>query len=64
MAACRGWDTLVVTNPDRRVRSPRDAKDIVDEVTRRVVKVSIRGSVHDPTNPVGRLLFNALAMVA
>lgn len=54
----------MVTNPDRRVRSPRDAKDIVDEVTRRVVKVSIRGSVHDPTNPVGRLLFNALAMVA
>jgi DNA invertase Pin-like site-specific DNA recombinase len=28
------------------------------------VKLSIGGSVHDPTDPVGRLLFNVLAMVA
>jgi putative transposase len=28
------------------------------------VKHSIGGSVHDPTDPVGRLLFNVLAMVA
>jgi len=27
-------------------------------------KLSIGGSVHDPTDPVGKLLFNALAMVA
>jgi DNA invertase Pin-like site-specific DNA recombinase len=26
--------------------------------------LSIGGSVHDPTDPVGRLLFNVLAMVA
>jgi Resolvase, N terminal domain len=32
--------------------------------TRREVKLSIGGSVHDPTDPVGRLLFNVLAMVA
>jgi len=30
----------------------------------REVKLSIGGSVHDPTDPVGRLLFNVLAMVA
>jgi DNA invertase Pin-like site-specific DNA recombinase len=40
------------------------AKDIVDDLTRREVKLSIGGSVHDPTDPVGRLLFNLLAMVA
>jgi DNA invertase Pin-like site-specific DNA recombinase len=28
------------------------------------VKLSIGGSVHDPLDPVGRLLFNVLAMVA
>jgi hypothetical protein len=28
------------------------------------VTLSLAGSVHDPTDPVGRLLFNVLAMVA
>lgn len=64
LAACRDGDTLVVTKLDRLARSLRDAKDIVDELTRREVKLSIGGSVHDPTDPVGRLLFNVLAMVA
>jgi DNA invertase Pin-like site-specific DNA recombinase len=64
LAACRAGDTLAVTKLDRLARSLRDAKDIVDELTRREVKLSIGGSVHDPTDPVGRLLFNVLAMVA
>jgi DNA invertase Pin-like site-specific DNA recombinase len=64
LAACREGDTLVVTKLDRLARSLRDAKDIVDELTRRGVKLSLGGSVHDPTDPVGRLLFNVLAMVA
>lgn len=64
LAACRDGDTLVVTKLDRLARSLRDAKDIVDELTRREVKLSLGGSVHDPTDPVGRLLFNVLAMVA
>ncbi len=46
------------------LRSLRDAKDIVDELTAKHVKLSIGGSVHDPLDPVGRLLFNVLAMVA
>jgi DNA invertase Pin-like site-specific DNA recombinase len=41
-----------------------DARDVADELTWREVKLSIVGSVHDPTDPVGKLLFNALAMVA
>ena len=64
LAACRTGDTLVVTKLDRLARSLHDAKDIVDDLTRREVKLSIGGSVHDPTDPVGRLLFNVLAMVA
>ena len=64
LAACRACDTLVVTELDRLARSLRDAKDIVDDLTLREVKLSIGGSVHDPTDPVGRLLFSVLAMVA
>ena len=64
LTACRNGDTLVVANLDRLARSLRDAKDIIDELTVEGVTLSIRGSVHDPTDPVGRLLFNVLAMVA
>jgi DNA invertase Pin-like site-specific DNA recombinase len=61
LAACRAGDTLVVT---KLARSLPDARDILDELTKRNVKLSLGGSIHDPTDPVGRLLFNVLAMVA
>ncbi len=64
LAACRTGDTLVVTKLDRLARSVPDARDILDDLTRRGVKLQLAGSVHDPTDPVGRLLFNVLAMVA
>src|SRR6058998_1299942 len=64
LAACREGDTLVVTKLDRLARSLPDARDIVDVLTRRHVKLSLGGSLHDPNDPVGRLLFNVLAMVA
>ena len=64
MAACRAGDTLVVTKLDRLARSVPDAREILEDLTRREVKLSFGGSVHDPTDPVGRLLFNVLAMVA
>jgi len=64
MAACHEGSTLVVAKLDRLARSVRDAGDIADELTRKAVKLSIGGSVHDPTDPVGKLLFNALAMIA
>ena len=64
LAACRSGDTFVVTKLDRLARSLPDARDILDELTKRNVKLSLGGSIHDPTDPVGRLLSNVLAMVA
>jgi DNA invertase Pin-like site-specific DNA recombinase len=64
LAACRAGDTLVVTKLDRLARSLPDARDIADELTSHDVKLNLGGSVYDPTDPVGRLLFNVLAMVA
>jgi DNA invertase Pin-like site-specific DNA recombinase len=64
LAACRAGDELVVTKLDRLARSLPDARAIADELTSRQVKLNLGGSVHDPTDPVGRLLFNVLAMVA
>ena len=64
MAACRAGDTLVVTKLDRLARSLSDARDIADELTAKGVVLSLGGSTHDPTDPVGRLLFNVLGMVA
>jgi DNA invertase Pin-like site-specific DNA recombinase len=64
LAACREGDTLVVTKLDRLARSLPDARAIADELTQRQVRLNLGGSVYDPNDPVGRLLFNVLAMVA
>ena len=64
LAACRSGDTLVVTKLDRLARSLTDARNIVEELTTAGVKLNIGGAVHDPTDPVGRLPFNVLAMIA
>jgi len=64
LIACRSGDTLVVTKLDRLARSLPDARYILEELTKRNVKLSLGGSIHDPTDPVGRLLFNVLDMVA
>ena len=53
-----------MTKLDRLARSLLDARDILDELTKRNVKLSLGGSIHNPTDPVGRLLINVLAMVA
>jgi len=62
LAACRTGDTLVVTTLDRLARSLPDARDIVDEL-RAPGKTQPWEAVHDPADPVGRLMFNVLAMV-
>ena len=41
-----------------------DARDIAEELTAGGVRLNIAGVLHDPKDPVGRLLFNVLAMIA
>lgn len=64
LAACRAGDTFVVTKLDRLARSLPDARDIAAELERRGAALSLGGSTYDPSDPVGRLLFNVLGMVA
>lgn len=54
----------MVTKLDRLARSLPDARAIADELTFRQVRLNLGGSVYDPTDAIGRLLFNVLAMVA
>ena len=48
LAACRAGDTFVVTKLGQLVRSLPDARNILDELTRGDVKLSVGGSIHDP----------------
>lgn len=64
LASCRRGDTLVVMKVGRLARSVPDARDIADELTRKGVALSLGGSIYDPTDPIGRLLFNVLGIVA
>ncbi|MGC4879439.1 recombinase family protein [Micromonospora sp. DT43] len=64
LAACRAGDQLVVTKLDRLARSVTDAHDIAKELTARQVKLNLGGSIHDPTDAMGKLLFTTLAMIA
>ncbi|MEU5940963.1 recombinase family protein [Micromonospora sp. NPDC047548] len=64
LAACRAGDQLVVTKLDRLARSVTDAHDIATELTTRQVKLNLSGSIHDPTDAMGKLLFTTLAMIA
>ena len=64
LAAVREGDTLVVPKLDRLARSVPDARAIADELERRGVKLALGASVHDPTDPMGRMFFNILATFA
>src|SRR5690606_23906132 len=59
----RDWSSDVCSS-DLLARSLPDARDIADELTRKGVTLNLGGSLYDPTDPVGRLLFNVLGMVA
>jgi DNA invertase Pin-like site-specific DNA recombinase len=54
----------VVPKLDRLARSLPDARAIADELTARQISLNLGGSAYDPSDAVGRLLFNVLAMAA
>jgi len=64
LKACRAGDTLVVTKLDRLARSIRDAPAIADELHSKKVKLSTSGSVHGPADPLGRMVFSMMAVLA
>lgn len=64
LAAVRSGDTLVVPKLDRLARSVPDARAIADQLAGRGVKLQLGASVHDPTDPMGKLFFNILATFA
>jgi DNA invertase Pin-like site-specific DNA recombinase len=64
LAAVRAGDTLVVPKLDRLARSVPDARAIADELMKRGVKLQLGATVHDPTDPMGKMFFNILATFA
>jgi hypothetical protein len=49
----RSSESLRTTKLDRLARSLPDARDIVEELTARGVRLQLGSSVHDPSDPVG-----------
>ncbi len=64
LAAVREGDTLVVPKLDRLARSVPDARAIADELAHRGVALALGRTVHDPTDPMGKMFFNVLATFA
>src|SRR5690625_134749 len=60
----RSGDTFVVPKRDRLGRWLPDARAIGGQLAERVVKLQIGSSVHDPTDPMGKLFFKILATFA
>jgi DNA invertase Pin-like site-specific DNA recombinase len=64
LAAVRAGDTFVVSKLDRLARSVPDARQIGDSLADRGIKLQLGASIHDPTDPMGKLFFNILATFA
>jgi DNA invertase Pin-like site-specific DNA recombinase len=57
-------DTLVVPKLDRLARSVPDTRAIGDSLVARDVKLSLGGTIYDPSDPLGKMFFNVLATFA
>ena len=57
-------DTLVVSKLDRLARSVPDARDIAQELERKGVTLALGLTIHDPSDPMGRMFFNIVATFA
>ncbi len=63
IAACGPGDTLVVTGLHRLARSVADARDIVEQLTGRGVRLNLGGTVFNPHDPTGRVIAKTIAAV-
>lgn len=54
----------MVPKLDRLARSVPDAREIADSLAVRGVRLQLGSSVHDPSDPMGKLFFNVLATFA
>jgi hypothetical protein len=59
LAAVREGDTLVVPKLDRLARSVPDDRAIGDSLAASGVRLSIGGTVYDPTDPMGKMFFTS-----
>jgi len=64
MASLRPGDVLVVTKLDRLARSIVDAHRLAQQITERGASLRFNGTTLDLGDPVGKLLFSMLAMIA
>ena len=64
LAAVRQGDTLVVPKLDRLARSVPDARAIANQLRERGVKLALSRALFDPSDPMGKRLFNILATFA
>lgn len=62
LAAVRVGDTLVVPKLDRLVRSVPEARAIGDDLATPRHPTSLGGQVYDPTDAIGKMFFNLLAI--
>lgn len=64
LAAARAGATVIMPKLDRLACSVPYARAIADELMKRRVKLQLGSSVHDPTDPMGKMLFGILAIFA
>lgn len=64
LAAVRAGDTLVVPELQLLARSVLDARAIADQLVDAGVALSLAGQVYNPADPMGKMFFNTLAMIA
>ncbi|MEO7587417.1 MAG: recombinase family protein [Arachnia sp.] len=64
LSAVIAGDTLVVTKLARLARSAPEARDIVDGLAERGIKLRLGEQLYDPTDPTGRVFFDVVATFA
>lgn len=64
MAAARAGDQFVVTALDRMARNARDAHNIAYELEQKSIVLNMNGTLFDPADIMGRMMFSMLAMFA